>query len=112
MVNPYKDRMLIEYNIKKGGVNFGDVPPRPKTPPPNSIRRKELYMNYAEIITILRFKEYKLSFNEFQKVLPYIHITNMYKDLNNDIKVKAEITETNNIMKIEFVITNLYVKGD
>ena len=30
MVNPYKDRMLIEYNIKKGGVNFGDVPPRPK----------------------------------------------------------------------------------
>ena len=83
MVNPYKDRMLIEYNIKKGGVNFGDVPPRPKTPPPNSIRRKELYMNYAEIITILRFKEYK-----------------------------AEITETNNIMKIEFVITNLYVEGD
>lgn len=112
MANPYKDRMLIEYNIKKGGVNFGDVPPRPKTPPPNSIRRKELYMNYAEIITILRFKEYKLSFNEFQKILPYIHITNMYKDLNNDIKVKAEITETNNIMKIEFVITNLYVEGD
>lgn len=112
MVNPYKDRMLIEYNIKKGGVNFGDVPLRPKTPPPNSIRRKELYMNYAEIITILRFKEYKLSFNEFQKILPYIHITNMYKDLNNDIKVKAEITETNNIMKIEFVITNLYVEGD
>lgn len=112
MVNPYKDRMLIEYNIKKGGVNFGDVPPRPKTPSPNSIRRKELYMNYAEIITILRFKEYKLSFNEFQKILPYIHITNMYKDLNDDIKVKAEITETNNIMKIEFVITNLYVEGD
>lgn len=112
MVNPYKDRMLIEYNIKKGGVNFGDVPPRPKTRPPNSIRRKELYMNYAEIITILRFKEYKLSFNEFQKILPYIHITNMYKDLNDDIKVKAEITETNNIMKIEFVITNLYVEGD
>lgn len=112
MVNPYKDRMLIEYNIKKGGVNFGNVPPRPKTPPPNSIRRKELYMNYAEIITILRFKEYKLSFNEFQKILPYIHITNMYKDLNNDIKVKAEITETNNIMKIEFVITNLYMEGD
>lgn len=112
MVNPYKDRMLIEYNIKKGGVNFGDVPPRPKTPPPSSIRRKELYMNYAEIITILRFKEYKLSFNEFQKILPYIHITNMYKDLNNDIKVKAEITETNNIMKIEFVITNLYMEGD
>lgn len=112
MVNPYKDRMLIEYNIKKGGVNFGDVPPRPKTPPPNSIRRKELYMNYAEIITILRFKEYKLSFNEFQKILPCIHITNMYKDLNDDIKVKAEITETNNIMKIEFVITNLYVEGD
>ena len=112
MVNPYKDRMLIEYNIKKEGVNFGDVPPRPKTPPPNSIRRKELYMNYAEIITILRFKEYKLSFNEFQKILPYIHITNMYKDLNDDIKVKAEITETNNIMKIEFVITNLYVEGD
>lgn len=112
MVNPYKDRMLIEYNIKKGGVNFGNVPPRPKTPPPNSIRRKELYMNYAEIITILRFKEYKLSFNEFQKILPYIHITNMYKDLNDDIKVKAEITETNNIMKIEFVITNLYAEGD
>ena len=112
MVNPYKDRMLIEYNIKKGGVNFGDVPPRPKTPPPNSIRRKELYMYYAEIITILRFKEYKLSFNEFQKILPYIHITNMYKDLNDDIKVKAEIIETNNIMKIEFVITNLYVEGD
>ena len=112
MVNSYKDRMLIEYNIKKGGVNFGDVPPRPKTPPPNSIRRKELYMNYAEIITILRFKEYKLSFNEFQKILPYIHITNMYKDLNNNIKVKAEITETNNIMKIEFVITNLCIKED
>ena len=33
-------------------------------------------------------------------------------DLNDDIKVKAEITETNNIMKIEFVITNLYVEGD
>lgn len=104
--------MIIVVKIIKGGVNFGDVPPRPKTPPPNSIRRKELYMNYTEIITILRFKEYKLSFNEFQKILPYIHITNMYKDLNDDIKVKAEITETNNIMKIEFVIINLYVEGD
>lgn len=69
-------------------------------------------MNYAQIITILKFKDYELSFKEFQKILPYIHITNMYKDLNENIKVKAEITETNNIMKIEFVITNLYLKED
>ena len=69
-------------------------------------------LNFAQIQTILQFKEYQLSFNEFQKILPYIHITNMYKDLNDDIKVKAEITETNNIMKIEFVITNLYLKED
>lgn len=69
-------------------------------------------LNFAQIQTILQFKEYQLSFNEFQKILPYIHITNMYKDLNNNIKVKAEITETNNIMKIEFVITNLYMKED
>lgn len=69
-------------------------------------------MNYAQIITILKFKDYELSFKEFQKILPYIHITNMYKDLNGDIKVKAEITETNSIMKIEFIIKNLYVEGD
>lgn len=69
-------------------------------------------LNFAQIQTILQFKEYQLSFNEFQKILPYIYITNMYKDLNNNIKVKAEITETNNIMKIEFVITNLYMKED
>lgn len=69
-------------------------------------------LNFAQIQTILQFKEYQLSFNEFQKILPYIHITNMYKDLNNNIKVKAEITETNHIMKIEFVITNLYMKED
>ncbi len=69
-------------------------------------------MNYAQIITILKFKDYELSFKEFQKILPYIHITNMYKDLNEDIKVKAEITETNSIMKIEFIIKNLYVEGD
>lgn len=69
-------------------------------------------LNFAQIQTILQFKEYQLSFNEFQKILPYIHITNMYKDLNNNIKVKAEITETNHIMKIEFVITNLYLKED
>lgn len=69
-------------------------------------------MNYAQIITILKFKDYELSFKEFQKILPYIHITNMYKDLNENIKVKAEITETNNIMKIKFVITNLYLKED
>ena len=69
-------------------------------------------MNYAQIITILKFKDYELSFKEFQKILPYIHITNMYTDLNEDIKVKAEITETNSIMKIEFIIKNLYVEGD
>lgn len=69
-------------------------------------------MNYAQIITILKFKDYELSFKEFQKILPYIHITNMYKDLNENIKVKAEITETNSIMKIEFIIKNLYVEGD
>ena len=69
-------------------------------------------MNYAQIITILKFKDYELSFKEFQKILPYIYITNMYKDLNEDIKVKAEITETNSIMKIEFIIKNLYVEGD
>jgi len=69
-------------------------------------------LNFTQIQTILQFKEYQLSFNEFQKILPYIHITNMYKDLNNNIKVKAEITETNHIMKIEFVITNLYLKED
>lgn len=69
-------------------------------------------LNFAQIQTILQFKEYQLSFNEFQKILPYIHITSMYKDLNNNIKVKVEITETNNIMKIEFVITNLCIKED
>lgn len=69
-------------------------------------------LNFAQIQTILQFKEYQLSFNEFQKILPYIHITSMYKDLNNNIKVKAEITETDNIMKIEFVITNLCIKED
>ena len=69
-------------------------------------------MNYAQIITILKFKDYELSFNEFQKMLPYIHITNMYRDLNDNIKVKADVTETNNIMKIEFIIKNLYVEGD
>ena len=69
-------------------------------------------LNFAQIQTILQFKEYQLSFNEFRKILPYIYITNMYKDLNDDIKVKAEITETNHIMKIEFVITNLYLKED
>lgn len=69
-------------------------------------------LNFTQIQTILQFKEYQLSFNEFQKILPYIHITSMYKDLNNNIKVKAEITETNNIMKIEFVITNLCIKED
>ena len=69
-------------------------------------------MNYAQIITILKFKDYELSFKKKKKILPYIHITNMYKDLNEDIKVKAEITETNSIMKIEFIIKNLYVEGD
>ena len=69
-------------------------------------------LNFAQIQTILQFKEYQLSFNEFRKILPYIYITNMYKDLDDDIKVKAEITETNHIMKIEFVITNLYLKED
>ena len=69
-------------------------------------------MNYAQIITILKFKNYELSFNEFQKMLPYIHITNMYRDLNDNMKVKADVTETNNIMKIEFIIKNLYVEGD
>lgn len=69
-------------------------------------------MNYSQIITILKFKDYELSFNEFQKILPYIHITNMYKDLNDNMKVKADVTETNNIMKIEFIIKNLYVEGD
>lgn len=69
-------------------------------------------MNYAQIITILKFKDYELSFNEFQKMLPYIHITNMYRDLNDNMKVKADVTETNNIMKIEFIIKNLYVEGD
>lgn len=69
-------------------------------------------LNFAQIQTILQFKEYQLSFNEFQKILPYIYITSMYKDLNNNIKVKAEITETNNIMKIEFVVTNLCIKED
>ena len=63
-------------------------------------------MNYAQIITILKFKDYELSFNEFQKMLPYIHITNMYRDLNDNMKVKADVTETNNIMKIEFIIKN------
>ena len=69
-------------------------------------------LNFAQIQTILQFKEYQLSFNEFRKILPYIYITNMYKDLDDDIKVKAEITETNHIMKIEFVITNLYLKEE
>lgn len=69
-------------------------------------------MNYAQIITILKFKDYELSFKEFQKILPYIHITNMYRDLNDNMKVKADVTETNNIMKIEFIIKNLYVEGD
>lgn len=69
-------------------------------------------LNFAQIQTILQFKEYQLSFNEFQKILPYIYITSIYKDLNNNIKVKAEITETNNIMKIEFVVTNLCIKED
>lgn len=69
-------------------------------------------LNFAQIQTILQFKEYQLSFNEFQKILPYIYITSMYKDLNNNIKVKAEIRETNNIMKIEFVVTNLCIKED
>lgn len=69
-------------------------------------------LNFAQIQTILQFKEYQLSFNEFQKMLPYIYITNMYRDLNNNMKVKADVTETNNIMKIEFTIKNLYVEGD
>ena len=69
-------------------------------------------LNFAQIQTILQFKDYELSFNEFQKMLPYIHITNMYRDLNDNMKVKADVTETNNIMKIEFTIKNLYVEGD
>ena len=70
-------------------------------------------LNFAQIQTILQFKDYELSFNEFQKMLPYIYITNMYRDLNNNnMKVKADVTETNNIMKIEFTIKNLYVEGD
>ena len=69
-------------------------------------------LNFAQIQTILQFKDYELSFNEFQKMLPYIYITNMYRDLNNNMKVKADVTETNNIMKIEFIIKNLYVEGD
>lgn len=69
-------------------------------------------LNFAQIQTILQFKDYELSFNEFQKMLPYIHITNMYRDLNGNMKVKANVTETNNIMKIEFTIKNLYVEGD
>ena len=69
-------------------------------------------LNFTQIQTILQFKDYELSFNEFQKMLPYIYITNMYRDLNNNMKVKADVTETNNIMKIEFTIKNLYVEGD
>ena len=69
-------------------------------------------LNFAQIQTILQFKDYELSFNEFQKMLPYIHITNMYRDLNDNMKVKADVTETNNIMKIEFIIKNLYVEGN
>lgn len=35
-----KKRILIEGASKKGGINPGRVPPRPKTPPPNKKKKK------------------------------------------------------------------------
>lgn len=113
MVNPYKDRMLIEYNIKKGGVNFGDVPPRPKTPPPNSIRRKESYMDYAQIITILEFKNYQLTFEEFKKLLPNLRIFNMYKNLDDNIVIQVAYYNENGInanLNKAITVIDLYLK--
>lgn len=71
-------------------------------------------MNYAEIITILNFKEYKLNFNEFKKILPYINVKDIYVTTENNMCIRAEvINESGNIPISEKIsITDLYLKEE
>ena len=70
-------------------------------------------MNYAEIITILDFKNYQLTFEEFKKLLSNLQIFNMYKDLNGNIVVQVTYYDED-WMTIDLnkaiTITDLYLK--
>lgn len=70
-------------------------------------------MNYAEIITILNFKNYQLTFEEFKKLLSNLQIFNMYKDLNGNIVVQVTYYDEDGMtidLNKAITITDLYLK--
>lgn len=70
-------------------------------------------MNYAEIITILDFKNYQLTFEEFKKLLSNLQIFNMYKDLNGNIVVQVTYYDEDGMtidLNKAITITDLYLK--
>lgn len=48
-------------------------------------------MNKEEILTILKFHNYILSFCDFKKLLKYIQITDMYLGSSDSLKIKFSI---------------------
>lgn len=48
-------------------------------------------MNKEEILTVLKFHNYVLSFHDFKKLLKYIQINDMYLGSSDCIKIKFSI---------------------
>lgn len=70
-------------------------------------------MEYAKIITILEFKNYQLTFEEFKKLLPNLQIFNMYKNLEGNIVLQVTYYDEDGItidLSKAITITDLYLK--